>query len=156
LKVKVRNADILPIPELPGHIVRLSATDGTCPPGTIVGLPDFDTRGTAPGDQDTVLLTGGKKKTATVVLKIAQAEFTTYTHHLQALCTLMVQATTVLANNVDPAPRNNVLPVELNIVDKNDSEQTTVHESEIKSLAPIKWSIGKNSTSMTATKTVRA
>ena len=37
-----------------GWTVRLSVADGTCPNGTVVGLPDFDKQ--TAGDQDTVLV----------------------------------------------------------------------------------------------------
>ncbi|HVM97957.1 MAG TPA: hypothetical protein VMT89_16300 [Candidatus Acidoferrales bacterium] len=155
LKIKVRNADVSPVVEKPGHIIRLSVSDGTCPVGTVVGLPDFDTRPVAPGQQDSVLLAGGKAKTATVPITITSAAFTTFNRKAPLRCTLSVEATTVLAGNVDPTPRNNVIPVELNIIDKNDVEQTTTHESLIKSQAPIKVVIGKHATTATKNVTVK-
>jgi hypothetical protein len=36
----------------------------------------------------------------------------------------------------DPTPWNNTLTVELNVIDRNDAEQTTVHESTLKSGKP--------------------
>src|SRR5690349_18746661 len=42
VSVTVRNADVLPQSEVPGHTIRLIASDGDCPAGTVAGLPDFD------------------------------------------------------------------------------------------------------------------
>lgn len=73
LTVKLVSADPRggqPIP------VRLTAADGTCPPGTVNGLPDLDRK--ANGVQDTVLLAGAKTVKARVPLLVAAADFHTH------------------------------------------------------------------------------
>ena len=46
----------------------------------------------------------------------------------------------------DPMPSNNTLPVELNIIDKNDPNQTAVHETTIASLKPVTVTIAAGQT----------
>ena len=50
-------------------------------------------------------------------------------------------------------PSNNTLPVEVNIIDKNDSSQTAVHETTIASLKPVTLTIAAGQTAKV--KTVR-
>jgi len=152
LRVAVRNADILPSKESPGHVIRLVVTDGTCPPGTVAGLADFD--GRTPGAQDNVLLAGGMAKIGRVPLSISRASFATFNHLAPARCNLQVTASALVVGNVDPTPANNVLPVELNVIDRNDAEITTTHESVLSSVRPVKLNIAKRSPTMSAHKTV--
>lgn len=142
IKVKVQNADVLPEAETPGHTIQLVASDGNCPVGTVVGLPDFD-KDTA-GAQDSVLLLGGKSAKAVVTLNIAASAFTTFNHVAPTRCTLSFSVTS--AGNSDPFPGNNTTPMELNVIDANDTEQSALHESFVKSLKPLKITIGDGKT----------
>jgi cysteine-rich repeat protein len=112
--VQVRNADIEPKPERPGHVIQLIANDGDCPEGTIVGLPDFY-RGT-PGDQDSILVMGGTVKTAHVIVQVSRDAFPNLDNKVPQRCTLQFTAQTVVPGNVDPTPENNAQAVELNVV----------------------------------------
>lgn len=137
LKVKLTSVVPRGGPSIP---VRLSAADGDCPPGTVVGLPDLD-RKTA-GIQDTVLLRAGRTVKATIRLAISAAAFATHNAKAPARCRLELAATTPLADNEDPTPGNNVLSIELNVFDSNDTPQTSTHESVIDSAKPLKLTIG--------------
>jgi len=142
IKVKVQNGDIVPEAETPGHTVQLIADDGDCPAGTVAALPDFNKD--MAGEQDSVLLAGGKAAKAAVTLNISAAAFTTFNQAAPTRCTLSFSVTS--AGNSDPAPGNNTVPMELSVFDANDSEQSEVHGTWIKSLKPLKTSIGDDKT----------
>lgn len=145
LRVRVRNADILPNPEKPGHTIQLVA-NGDCPAGTIVGLPDFGKA--AAGPSDTVVVAGGTTRTAKVSLHIDRAAFTTFNGKAPARCTLVFTATTVSpASWFEPTLENNSVTVELNVNDKNDPAQSTTHESLIRSIAPATVTLKVGTTS---------
>jgi cysteine-rich repeat protein len=108
--LQVRNADA---GERPGHVIQLVANDGTCPAGTIDGLPDFD-RGT-PGDQDSILVMGGTPKTALVTVRVTRESFQNLDHKVPQRCLLTFTANTLVPGNVDPTPENNTITVELNV-----------------------------------------
>ncbi|MBI4516995.1 MAG: DUF4215 domain-containing protein [Deltaproteobacteria bacterium] len=112
--VQVRNADVQPKPERPGHVIQLTAGDGDCPAGTIQGRPDFD-RG-EPGDQDSILVMGGTPKTAHVIVKVTRAAFPNLDNKVPQRCTLSFTAETVIDGNIDPTPENNTVTTELNVV----------------------------------------
>lgn len=139
IKVKVQNADVLPSVENPGHTVQLTANDGECPSGTVLGLPDFDR--SADGAQDSVLLAGGKAATATVKLEIRAADFTAFNRIAPARCALMFSVSS--PDGGDPTPQNNTVPLEISVLDANDSPQSDLHESFIESLGPLKLFIRK-------------
>ena len=147
LKVKVRNADIIPAAAVPGHIARLIATDGSCPSGTVAGLPDFD-RG-VPGRQDTAIIAGGRSASALVSLSISSAAFTSVNLHSPTRCALVLTADAVVPGNVDPSPSNNTVVVELNVTNANDPEQTAVHQSQVISAAATRLKIGSGAVSAT-------
>lgn len=111
--MQVRNADIEPVPERPGHVIRLVASDGDCPAGTILGLPDFE-RGIE-GDQDSILVAGGTPKTAHVVIFASHQSFPGLDTKIPARCTLVFVVETLIDGNVDPTPENNTITVELNV-----------------------------------------
>jgi hypothetical protein len=103
LKVKVRNADV---GERVGHQIQLVVTDGTCPTGTVTGLPDFDP--STPGAQDTVLVVGGKRAAARIPLSFSAAAFTSLNRLVATRCTLQISAAAVVSGvNVDPTLSNN-------------------------------------------------
>jgi cysteine-rich repeat protein len=111
--MQVRNADIEPRPERPGHIIRLVASDGDCPAGTIQGLPDFE-QGTD-GDQDSILVAGGTPKTAHVIIFASHQSFPGLDTKIPTRCTLVFTAETLVDGNIDPTPDNNTITVELNV-----------------------------------------
>src|SRR5262249_58142468 len=84
IKIKVRNADILPIPETPGHVTQLLASNGDCPAGT-VSTPDFNTA--VAGAQDFVQLAGGRTKKGLVTLTISSAAFNNFNRPPPKRCT---------------------------------------------------------------------
>ncbi len=157
LKVGLRNADIGPPTEQPGHTIEVAVSDGTCPPGTVSGHADINKSGRA-----SILLAGGKMATAAIPVTVSSDAFTTFSHLAPSRCTLQVAATTVLNNgqdNRDPSPSNNTVGVELNVIDKNDAEQSTPHESTIASVRPLSASIppdknGQDANSLTKTVTL--
>jgi Tol biopolymer transport system component len=138
VKVKVYNADIVADAETPGHTVQLAAGDGDCPPGTVVGLPDFNKK--LPGAQDSILLAGGKGAKAVVTLNIAAAGFTRFNSTAGQRCTIQLSVSS--PGSGDPAPSNNLWPLELNVIDANDDEQGALHENYVRSLKPLKVVIG--------------
>jgi cysteine-rich repeat protein len=111
--MQVRNADIEPVPERPGHVIRLIASDGDCPAGTILGLPDFE-RGIE-GDQDSILVAGGTPKTAHVVIFASHQSFPKLDPKIPTRCTLVFSAEALVDGNIDPTPDNNTITVELNV-----------------------------------------
>jgi hypothetical protein len=141
LRVTVRNADILPVPERPGHTIQLLTDEGTCPPGTIAGLPDFNTR--TAGAQDSVLLAGRRIKRAAVPLLIRRDAFASKGSRAPYRCTLTFTAKTVdPAMNYDPAPSNNQMTMDLNVSDQNDPVPPFGREVYVTSLAPMRVVIG--------------
>lgn len=145
--VTVRNAD--PATEVLGHKIILSAS-ATCP-GVTVGTPDFDP--TPASETNFVILAGGKMKMATVLVTVDPALIQTFNKKSPNRCTLTFTASTDVVGNVDPTPSNNSVTAELNITDKTDPPGTAVHETVIKSVAPVMLNIPKNMT--TATKKVK-
>lgn len=133
LRIKVRNADR---GEKPGHVVRLIAEDGDCPPGTITAGPDFDAR--TPGDQDSLLVAGGATKSAMLTVRVARADFTSPNAKTPSRCALALRVEAdVPGGNTDPAPSNDAVPLEINVFDRGDAPQATAHESFLDSLKPI-------------------
>ena len=146
VRVRVTNADVAPFPETPGHSIKLVASGGDCPPGTIVGLPDFN--GYVPGDQDTVQLAGGKSRSASVALNIDSAAFAGLHQQVPMRCTLTFTAAVAQPGvSLDPTLANNVALLELNVVNKN-AGGTTV-QPVLKSVAPLKINIPRGQTSVT-------
>ena len=151
--VRVRNADVLPRREVPGHTVRLSVHDGTCPAGTVVGLPDFDPK--TAGDQDTSVLKGGQTKGARVRLHVVPSVSGTHNPKAPLRCSLQLEASTVALGNEDPTMANNQATLELNVIDKTMPTTTATHESVIASAPPVKLTIAKNGVAATKDVTVK-
>jgi hypothetical protein len=126
VRVKVLNADTAPLAAT-GHLVKLIAGSGDCPSGIVVGAPDFDKR--TAGDQDTVFLGGGKQGIATVTVAAVSTSFNVFNRRAPSRCRIMLSAQSQFPGNLDPAPSNNIYPLEVSVFDANDPEQTQVHES---------------------------
>jgi hypothetical protein len=105
VSVIVRNEDVFPVRELPGHAIRLVVQSGTCPPDIVDGGADFEAR--QEGTQDTVEIEGGRKRRARILLR---ADARVMPSPLR--CTLRVEA---IGPEGDPTPENNIanVPVEL-------------------------------------------
>jgi hypothetical protein len=146
LSVHVRNADTT---HTLGHMVKLDVDDSDCgAPGTVAGPPTF------PRVQNRVTIADGKAKIAKVVLTASRAAFTSFNRNAPYRCTLRFRASTDIGElSADPTPSNNTFPVELNVIDLNDPDQTTVHETTIASLKPLALTITHGQASKT--KTVR-
>jgi hypothetical protein len=136
LRVTVRNADILPIAERPGHTIQLVANEGTCPPGTLAGLPDFDSR--TAGSQDSVLLAGNRSRRASVPLIISRDAFVSIGPRAPHRCTLTFTAQTIdPVLTSDPVPANNQITLELTVTDLNDPAPPA-REIYVASMTPVK------------------
>jgi hypothetical protein len=105
LVVTVRNADAAPMPESPGHVIRVTVDAGTCPPALITGAPDFDPH--QAGAQSALMVEGGRQRRARIAL---QADARTMAPPLR--CALHIAA---IGPGDDPTPADNVaeVPVEI-------------------------------------------
>lgn len=105
LVVVVRNADVEPYPERPGHEIRLVVDHGSCPPELAIGAVDFDPR--ARDAQPAALVDGGRKRRARIPLHIERA-----TMPASLRCTLEVHA---VGPGDDPTPGNNRVQVAVEV-----------------------------------------
>jgi hypothetical protein len=146
--VHVRNADPT---RTAGYPVQLDVDDSDCG-GGVAATPDFQS--STPGAQNVITIADGSTKTARILLTVNAAVFTSVNRNAPHRCTLHFTASAVVSGgSVDPMPANNTLPVELNVVDKNDPNQTTMHETTIASLNPVTLTIAAGQTAKI--KTVR-
>lgn len=135
IRVKIVNADPAdPFDPLPPHGIRLQATDGTCPPGTVLGV-DFDR--TAAGYQDSTALSPGKAKAAPVVVRVAAADFQSGGEKAPARCSLEMRVRATVPN-LDPYRQNDRVDVDLDVVDENDPPAVAMHESVLPSGRAVK------------------
>jgi parallel beta-helix repeat protein len=132
LRVVVLNADYIPRPELPGHVIQVVADPGTCPPGTLATSPSFVYGANPP--QDSMLLPGGRGAAAWFTLSINRDAFTSPGGRAVARCVMHFSA---LGPGTDPTPDNNTIDVELNVIDLNDSASTLVPDTAIRSMGPL-------------------
>ena len=148
ISVKVRNAD--PV-NTGGYAVKLVVDDSDCgTPGDTADKPDF--LPVQVGEQNSVTVAYGKAKTAKVALTIDSSKFTSFNRNAPHRCTLWFtsSADTGIPNG-DPALWNNTFPVELNVIDRNDADQTMVHETTAVSIKFATLNIAKGKTSKTLT-----
>jgi hypothetical protein len=115
LRIKVRNEDVTLDRGGPGHEIQLVANPGNCPASILASLPDFAPR--TAGDQDRIVVRGGKRKTAVLVLNVAPDDFFSPDAGTPARCQLTL---TAVGPDVDPTPANNVATIELAVYDDND------------------------------------
>lgn len=141
ISVTVRNADAF------AHAIELAVDDGDCPAGLVQSI-DF-----APGTRlaDTsALVQAGKTAKAKLQLAIKSADFTSFNLKAPTRCTLRLTAEAIVdGGSNEPTPDNNVALLELSVIDKNDPEQTIVHETTIKSGMPTRLIIGAGASSET-------
>ncbi len=116
LSVSVGNGDHLPTAD--SDAVRITRSDGTCPAGTVTaGVLDADAR--TAGNQDTVLVDGGKTKTGTLQLTIDRALFAdTPNAKSPVRCTAVLRA--VGPTDPDPDVTNNATQVVIDVIDRSD------------------------------------
>jgi len=141
VRVKVRNADIVPMKEAAGHHVLLDVQPGNCPPA-IFGAPDFDSRHA--GAQSDAVIAGGKTKTATIPLLVPAGLFASLNAKAPTRCTFTVTVSTDVVGNHDPSPDNDTVAVELNVVDLSHPPPVATHESVLSSLAPVTVTFARN------------
>jgi cysteine-rich repeat protein len=146
LVLQVQNADVLPDREVPGHVMRLTGTDGDCPPGTIARMPDFEAG--VGGVQDTKQVDGGLPATAQADIKVSRAAFKLVDRRVPARCTLWFSVSAVPEDLYDPTPDNNVVAVELNVYDDDAKILETEDEVFIQSLSPTLVKIPQGQTSV--------
>jgi cysteine-rich repeat protein len=147
--IAVRNADMV------DRTIALSVDASGCPTG-LAGLPDFLPK--TPDPDTSILVPAGKTKKAKLRLTINSVDFESFNFKAPTRCTLLISAADVIpGGNNDPSPANNVAMLEINVVDKNDPEQTTatVHESLVKSSPPTKINIRLNKASTSKTLSAR-
>ena len=133
--VQVQNADVSPVRESPGHAIRLTASDGDCPPGTVTGQPDFD-RGT-PGVQDTTVVEGGLPSTAIAEVTVSRDTFAPFNQRIPERCTLWMAASEASGASDDPTPDNNTITVALDVTDNDDPTHTDEDEFFVESMDPV-------------------
>ncbi len=138
VRVSVINADLT---GAEGPLFELTASSSDCPAGT-VGTPDFGR--SAAGPSNVVSLLKGQQKSAAVPLRLIRTGFASFNRKAPTRCTLTFTAS--VAGAVDPTPENATATMELNVVDKNDPESSTRHESLIASIAPVKLSLAHGAT----------
>jgi hypothetical protein len=115
LRVGVRNGDVATGRGDPGQDIQLVVTEGTCPAGTLSGLPDFLSR--VPGAQDRIVVRPGKRKRASVPITVSAAAFTASRPGEPSVCQLQLQA---IGQGVERTPADNVGTIELRVFDDND------------------------------------
>jgi cytochrome c peroxidase len=113
----ITNADILPVPEQPGHDITVVATNVDCPTNVLNGNPDFDTH--IAGIQNTVTLKGGTVKTGPLPLTIDGTKFTTPNPKSPMRCSVLLTATGPVGN-LDPDPSNNTTRLIIDVLDHSD------------------------------------
>jgi hypothetical protein len=148
VKLQVRNADPATSPTS-GFTVTLKVDDSGCG-GGVASAPNFASANQPP--QSSIFIANGKTKTAKVGLTINASAFSSFNHNAPHRCTLVFK--TSGAYN-DANPSNDTLPVELNVVDRNDPDQTAVHETTIASVNPVTLTIPRLQTSTSKNVTVK-
>jgi hypothetical protein len=106
IRAVVRNDDPTGVDPI-GHRVQLAAGDGTCPAGTVSGLPLFLNASVAM--QDSAFLPAGSNGSGTVPLTISREAF-----EGRQTCTLRLSVST-LEGNRDPTPGDDYVGVVLEV-----------------------------------------
>jgi len=115
--------------------------------------PDFEPR--VPGIQDTVQLAAGRAGEARVELAFAAGAFPSGDWLAPVRCAVRITANTVLPGNVDPAPWNNIVDLEISVADRNENSPKAVHESSVDPIVPMRVKIHRGDASSVRTVRVR-
>ena len=146
LILQVQNADVLPKRESPGHVMRLTGSDGDCPPGTLSAMPDFESG--MGGVQDTVQVDGGLPATAHARITVSRKTFAPFDRRVPERCTLWFAVAGVPEGLYDPTPDNNVVALELNVYDSDAAIGQGEDEIFVQSLRPTTVKIPSGQTSV--------
>ncbi|MFN8643509.1 MAG: PKD domain-containing protein [Candidatus Binatia bacterium] len=112
VRLTVGNADILPVPETPGHPIRIEVTLGTCPAALQIGPATF--MPSRLGIANEITVEGGRQRHATVWLRVDPLALPPA--GVDPLrCALSVRA---VAPGDDPTPGDNVGVVDVEITDR--------------------------------------
>jgi hypothetical protein len=115
--------------------VEVAVSNGDCPVGTVAGVDGL------PTTQNVTFFDTGQLKKAAITLNIGAAGFSTFNDVTPARCTLEITVGS-FEGYPDPVPSNNTAYLEINVFDGNDAEQSALHESFIRSVKPMKITIG--------------
>jgi hypothetical protein len=115
VSVIVRNADTLPLPEQPGHEIRVVADAGDCPGSILAGVVDVPPRPRF--GQDGALVSGGQKRRDTVLLHVDRDQFHSPSRATPHRCTLRF---TAVGPGDDPTAANNLAELTVEVRDAND------------------------------------
>jgi hypothetical protein len=112
LRMTVGNADVLPLPERPGHLVRVVVEASDCPPALRIGSPTFTPERRGIGDATAI--DGGRRRRVAVRVSVDPDALPPGT--APALrCTLVVRA---VGPAEDPTPGDNAAAVAVEIDDR--------------------------------------
>lgn len=114
VKLPVFNADVVPGPEDPGHEVIVSVDPLDCPPALVAAL---DVDRSTEGNQDRIVLRGGRKAITRLTLHMAAADFTSRNAKSPARCTAEVRVT---GPGGESDASNDVTRLVIDVVDGND------------------------------------
>lgn len=115
IKATVVNADIVPEAEKPGHLVTVVTDDFECPAGTLDAI-DLDRR--TDGDQESVVLAGGRKGRGALTVLVDTDDFLSRGKKSPARCLATVR---VEGPGGDLDASNDVTRLVLDVYDGNDN-----------------------------------
>jgi hypothetical protein len=140
----VRNADA--VARTLGVAIDASATD--CPVN-VAAAPDFG------GGQGSILVPAGGFRRAKVRLAVRSGDFASFNAKAPTRCALVFRVSAQVAEaSIDPSAENSVGRLELNVVNRNNPEQTTRHETWVKSRRPAALRIAAGAATATKRLTV--
>jgi cysteine-rich repeat protein len=114
VKVAALNGDVVPGAEKPGHLVTATTDDFACPVGVLAAI-DFD-RSVA-GDQEAVLVAGGRKARGSLTIAVDAADFLSAGSKSPARCVATVR---VDGPGGDADGSNDTTRLVIDVVDGND------------------------------------
>jgi cysteine-rich repeat protein len=112
--------------------------DATHCPAAVAGAPHFD------NGQASILVPAGSIRRAKVSLLIRSSDFTSFNAKAPTRCTLAFTATVqVSGSSRESSPGNGIGRLELNVLNRNNPEQTAQHETWIRSRRPATMNIAR-------------
>ncbi len=110
-----------------GATFRLTVGDGDCPPGTVVGTPDFGKK--KAGSPDAIRLLPGKKGKAKVQITAVATAFASPAPKVPARCTLALAVAAIdPGGSTDPSPANAAAALAIDVLDANDAAPPALGE----------------------------